>query len=651
MKNIQTNKIAIYSGIALAALIVLGACGQMNDTNIQNEKVEALEINKEQVAFHHSQGDGKPVIYQVFTRLFGNTNSTNKPWGSIEENGVGKFDDFSDQALLGIQELGTSYIWYTGVPHHAVINDYSEYDISLDDPDVVKGRAGSPYAVKDYYDVNPDLANNPANRIAEFEALIERTHKHNMKVIIDIVPNHVARKYESKKLPAGQTNFGANDDVNVEYAKHNNFYYIQGKAFEVPDAENAYIPLGGEAHPLADGKFDESPAKWTGNGSRAAKPNANDWYETVKVNYGVKPDGTYDFPRLPEAYRTKNSQAHFEFWQQQSNLPDSWYKFEAIAHYWLDKGVDGFRYDMAEMVPVEFWSFLNSSIKAKHPDALLLAEVYNPALYRDYIRMGKMDYLYDKVEFYDSLKKVMQNQGPAGPLEDIQLSMNDIEAHMLHFLENHDEQRIASPGFAGKAEKGKPALVVSALISRSPTMLYFGQEVGEDGSEETGFGDPTRTTIFDYAGVPAHQRWMNDGKFDGGGLSNSEKSLRSFHIDVMNISAHHSAMMGEYQSIHSYNVALDNNYSERQFSFVRYSEKKALIVIANFDDKPVKLELSIPQKITNKWQIALGQYSLKDLISKADHTMNVNPASSNISLSLEANESKVLELSIGMSNE
>lgn len=651
MKNIQSNKIVIFIGVVLTALLVLGACDQENETITQNEKAEALDKSKDQVNFHHSLGEGKPVIYQVFTRLFGNTNSTNKPWGSIEENGVGKFDDFNDQALLGIKELGTSYIWYTGVPHHAVINDYSEYDISLDDPDVVKGRAGSPYAVKDYYDVNPDLANNPANRIAEFEGLIERTHKHNMKVIIDIVPNHVARKYESKKLPAGQTNFGANDDVNVEYAKHNNFYYIQGKAFEVPDAENAYIPLGGETHPLADGKFYESPAKWTGNGSRAAKPNANDWYETVKVNYGVKPDGTYDFPTLPEAYRNKNSQAHFEFWQQQSNLPDSWYKFEAIAHYWLDKGVDGFRYDMAEMVPVEFWSFLNSSIKAKHPDALLLAEVYNPSLYRDYIRMGKMDYLYDKVEFYDSLKKVMQNQGPAGPLEDIQLSMNDIEAHMLHFLENHDEQRIASPGFAGKAEIGKPALAVSALISRSPTMLYFGQEVGEDGSEETGFGDPTRTTIFDYAGVPAHQRWMNDGKFDGGGLSNSEKSLRSFHIDVMNISAHHSAMMGEYQSIHSYNVALDNNYSERQFSFVRYSDKKALVVVANFDDKRVKLELSIPQEITNKWQIALGQYSLKDLISEVEHTMNVKPASGNISLSLEANESKVLELSIGMSNE
>ena len=138
----------------------------------------------------------KIVIYHVFTRLFGNTNTNNKPWGTIEENGVGKFADFNKKALTEIKNLGVTHIWYTGVPHHAVINDYTEIGISNDDPDVVKGRAGSPYAVKDYYNVNPDLAKNPSNRLKEFKSLIERTHKAGMKVIIDIVPNHVARKYE-----------------------------------------------------------------------------------------------------------------------------------------------------------------------------------------------------------------------------------------------------------------------------------------------------------------------------------------------------------------------------------------------------------------------------------------------------------------------
>ncbi|WP_272972414.1 alpha-amylase family glycosyl hydrolase, partial [Alteromonas australica] len=243
----------------------------------------------------------KPVVYQVFTRLFGNTNSTNKPWGTIDENGVGKFSDFTPQALKSIKSLGTSHIWFTGVPHHALISDYTEYGIRGDDPDVVKGRAGSPYAVKDYYNVNPDLADDPAKRLEEFEALVARTHEAGMKVIIDIVPNHVARDYESLSAPEGVSDFGAHDDTSVEYARDNNFYYVVGEAFEVPDGGD-YKPLGGDSHPLSDGKFDEFPAKWTGNGARAAQPDINDWYETVKVNYGVRPDGTYDFPTLPEGF-------------------------------------------------------------------------------------------------------------------------------------------------------------------------------------------------------------------------------------------------------------------------------------------------------------------------------------------------------------
>jgi len=330
----------------------------------------------------------KEVIYQVFTRLFGNTNTTNKPWGTLEENGVGKFSDFSIKALDEIKDLGVTYIWYTGVPHHALVTDYSEYNITPDDPDVVKGRAGSPYAVKDYYNVNPDLADDPSRRIEEFVALIKRTHDAGMKVIIDIVPNHVARNYEGKTTPPGTEPFGISDDTSEEYSRDNNFYYIPGQAFRVPEWEDGYLPLGGEAHPMADGKFEEIPAKWTGNGSRKAQPGFHDWYETVRVNYGVKPDGTLDFVTLPAGYEHKSTEEHLHFWKQQS-VPDSWIKFKEIVIYWLAKGVDGFRFDMAEMVPVEFWSFLNSHIKHKNPDAFLLAEVYNPAMYRAYIHKVK----------------------------------------------------------------------------------------------------------------------------------------------------------------------------------------------------------------------------------------------------------------------
>ncbi len=559
---------------------------------------------------------GKKVIYQVFTRLFGNKNTNNIPWGTIEQNGVGKFSDFTDKALSEIRDLGVTHIWYTGIPHHAVIHDYTAYGISQDDPDVVKGRAGSPYAVKDYYNVNPDLADDPANRLEEFKALINRTHAHNMKVIIDIVPNHVARKYESISRPDSVQDFGADDDTTVAYRRDNNFYYIPGEPFQVPEPQNNYKPLGGEPHPLADGTFDENPAKWTGNGSRLAQPNFYDWYETVKINYGVRPDGTHDFPELPEEFANKQYVEHFLFWKDK-DVPDSWKKFRDIAEYWLELGVDGFRFDMAEMVPVEFWSYMNSAIKTKNPSALLLAEVYNPSLYREYIHLGKMDYLYDKVELYDTLKHIIQGKGSTDHIVPIQENLADIEHHMLHFLENHDEQRIASPEFAGDADKARPAMVVSATISSSPTMIYFGQEVGEPGAEDPGFGDPSRTSIFDYVGVPHHQRWMNDGAFDGGQLSEDEHALRDVYKRLLNASKFFP-FDGEYEELHMLNRRESSGYDESVFSFTRWQEKFFAVVVSNFSaEKSCEFTLKIPEHLITTWELDDGNYEGSDLLHEA----------------------------------
>ncbi len=587
----------------------------------------------------------KKVVYQVFTRLFGNTNTANKPWGTIDENGVGKFADFDDKALQEIKALGVTHIWYTGVPHHAVINDYTAYGISNDDPDVVKGRAGSPYAVKDYYNVNPDLAVDPAKRLDAFKELIERTHKNGLKLLIDIVPNHVARRYEGLTNPEGIEDFGVSDDTSVEYARNNNFYYIPGTAFKVPEWQDGYRPLGGENHPLADGKFTEEPAKWTGNGSRAPQPQQNDWYETVKINYGLRPDGSKDFEELPPEYAMKGYEDHFEFWKDKY-LPDSWYKFREIALYWLDFGVDGFRFDMAEMVPVEFWSFLNASIKMKNPDAFLLAEVYNPGLYRDYIHKGKMDYLYDKVELYDSIKHIMQGHGWTDHIPVVQNGLKDIEHHMLHFLENHDEQRIASPEFVGNPEIAKPAMVVSATISTSPTMIYFGQEVGEDGSEEAGFGRPSRTSIFDYIGVPAHQRWMNNKKFDGGQLSEKEKSLRDFYKNLLNFTINSSALMGEYQEIHFYNKDNTPTYDHRVLSYVRWSFDEKLVIVSNFDrEKNYRFDLKIPQDIIAKWGLADGIYPLKEnLYGEQKNKLKVEEGQGKISIELDPLQSFIFRI-------
>ena len=587
------KKVSTVVGISM--LLLVSGC-----------KTKDLKMNTVQKV---SVSPKKEVVYQVFTRLFGNKNTTNKPWGTLKENGVGKFNDFTPKALQEIKDLGVTYIWYTGVPHRALIQDYTAIGISNDDPEIVKGRAGSPYAVKDYYNVNPDLAINPANRLQEFEALIARTHQAGLKVIIDIVPNHIARKYEGKNNPVGVKDFGVNDDVTVAYKRDNNFYYVPNSNFEIPETIK---PLNGEKNILVDGKFDENPAKWTGNGSRMARPDKNDWYETVKVNYGIRADGSKDFPELPAGFETKSHKEHYDFWRGKE-VPDSWNKFRDIALYWTAKGVDGFRYDMAEMVPYEFWSYMNSAIKMNNPDAFLLAEVYNPKEYRNYIRLGKMDYLYDKVETYDKLKDIIQGKSSPDGLSDIQNGLSDIEHHMLHFLDNHDEQRLASPEFAGTPQNGKPLMVVSTTISTSPTMVYFGQEVGEAGNENAGFGTHSRTSIFDYIGVPNHQRWMNGGKFDGGKLTQEEKDLRDFYKRLLNFSLSSSALMGKFQEIQKVNRQVTKGYDSGIYAFTRWSDVQKLLVVVNFSWQTTStFELKIPSDIIQKWNLKDGNYTVTD---------------------------------------
>ena len=581
---------------------------------------------------------GKVVIYQVFTRLFGNRNTTNTPWGTIEENGVGKFKDFTDEALEGIREFGTTHIWYTGVPHHAVIRDYTAHGISNDDPDVVKGRAGSPYAVKDYYNVNPDLAEDPARRLEEFKALVDRTHKHGMKVMIDIVPNHVARAYRSLSTPEGVSDFGAGDDTRKTYRRDNNFYYIVGEPFRVPEGD---VPLNGEAHPLADGFFDENPAKWTGNGSRLAQPGANDWYETVKINYGVRPDGKHDFRDLPEYLRGATFRKHARFWDGK-DVPDSWIKFRDIALYWLDIGVDGFRFDMAEMVPVEFWSYLNASIKTKNPDAFCLAEIYNREQYRNYIQFGLMDALYDKVDFYDTMKRIMQGHAPASDLLPIIKTLSDIDPQMVHFLENHDEQRIACPDFARDAAIGRPAMTVSALVGRGPTLLYFAQALGEPADRDAGYGKASRTTIFDYWGLDTLSRWANNGAYDGGQLTETEKALRMHYTTLLSFSAENNALTGNYMDLHTYNLSKTENYNEKLFSFARWSAASGFVVLASFDrNNSTEIELRLPGDLIRIWKLQSGTYRLENLFNQEPSDLIVKNGRGGIITTLGPMESKV----------
>lgn len=638
-------KILSFKLIALALLsttFLLSACQEVKKVDEQTDKPLIKQLEKPLVK--ESEKQGKAVVYQVLTRLFGNKNSTNKAWGTVQENGVGKFNDFTDKALTAIKNKGVTHVWYTGILHHTLVADYSQYGISADDADVVKGRAGSPYAIKDYYNVNPDLALDVNNRLAEFEALITRTHQHGMKVIIDIVPNHVARDYRSINKPAGVKDFGEQDNTQVEYARDNNFYYVVDEDFKVPKPVDGYQPLGGHSDVSIDGQFSESPAKWTGNGSRKAQPDANDWYETVKINYGVKPDGSNDFPELPESYRNLDYQQHYAFWQNQS-VPNSWLKFKEITLFWLSKGVDGFRYDVAEMVPVEFWSYLNSAIKTANPQALTIAEVYNPTMYRDFIQLGKMDYLYDKVDFYDTLKGIMQGKLASSELIKAQAKVLDIEQYMIHFLENHDEQRIASPEFVGDANIAKPAMVVSTLISRSPTMLYFGQDVGENGALNAGFGSASRTSIFDYVGVPAHQRWMNNGAFDGGKSTAKEQALNSFYSHLMSLSTLPSIAAGKYAALE---IKANDADSKSLLAFARWVDNEQVIVVNQFASKAADLSITIPADIISKWHLTAGRYQLTDVLAQGEPVVKANLEVVNgvglVKLTISALESFVLKI-------
>ena len=507
----------------------------------------------------------KPVIYQVFTRLFGANAKESVEWGTPAQNGVGKMSDFTQKALDEIRQLGATHIWYTGVIEHAQQTDYTAYGIRRDHAAVVKGLAGSPYAIKDYYDIDPDLATKVPERMKEFENLVRRTHKAGLKVVIDFVPNHVARQYHSDAKPEGVSDLGEGDNKQLAFSPSNNFYYVVNEQFA---PHFSLIDAQGE-------EYIEMPAKATGNDRFHQSPGKNDWYETVKLNYGV------DY---------QNGRAtHFD------PVPDTWNKMLDILLFWAAKEVDAFRCDMAEMVPCEFWGWAIPQVKAAHPDIQFIAEVYNPGEYRNYIHNGHFDYLYDKVGLYDTLRTVV-NGNSASAITSCWQAVDDIQPHMLNFLENHDEQRIASPFFAGDAEKGKPALLVSALMRTNPMMIYFGQELGERGMDKEGFsGEDGRTTIFDYWTVQSVRRWRNGGKFDGAQLTDEEKALRAYYRNVLTICNKEKAIReGEFFDVMyaNYDNAMMN--TSRQYAFLRKAGKELILVVANFDERGSHTQIRIP---------------------------------------------------------
>lgn len=515
----------------------------------------------------------KVIIYQVFTRLFGNRNTTRKECGTIAENGSGKFNDFDSKTLKTIKKLGVSHIWYTGVIRHATQTNYSQYGIPSQCATLVKGKAGSPYAICDYYDVDPDLAVNVEKRMDEFDKLVVRTHKAGLKVMIDFVPNHVAREYKSICKPEGIEDLGANDDKSQGFCPQNNFYYCPGCHFE-PSFDK--------------GDYDEYPARATGNDHFDNHPGINDWYETVKLNYGVD-------------YWTRFG--HF------SPVPDTWDKMVEILLFWASKGIDGFRCDMAEMVPAAFWDYATAKVKTQYPHIVFMGEVYNPSEYRNYINSG-FDWMYDKVGMYDAMRAVICGQAPAHILTGAWQSVDDIKEHMVYFLENHDEQRIASDFFAGSAIKGLPGMVASVLMKSSPFMLYAAEEYGEKGMDKEGFsGKDGRTTIFDYWSVDTHCRAEADA------LNEEERLVFAVHEKTLQIARKEKAVDGDFYDLMYVNPSSENFNNEKQFAFLRKKENELLIVVVNFDDRDVNIQVRIPSHAFEYLAIPEKKYKAKDLLS------------------------------------
>ena len=531
----------------------------------------------------------KPVIYQIFTRLFGNRQDHPVVNGNIRENGCGKMDDIDEGTIARIRQMGVTHIWLTGIIRHATTTDYTSAGIPRQTPMVVKGKAGSPYAITDCYDVDPDLAVDVERRMEEFVALVGRIHQAGMKVVIDFVPNHVAREYLSVCKPETVRDLGQDDDTFLHFSTRNNFYYCWGHDLDVSQLPAAEGPV-----------YHEQPARATGNDQFGWCPQANDWYETVKLNYGI------------DYCDAGGRSEHF------SPIPDTWGKMTDILLFWAAKGVDAFRCDMAEMVPAAFWHWATDKVKFAYQNVRFIGEVYDPMQYRNYIAAG-FDYLYDKVGMYDCLREVICGRRRAADITQQWQVNDDILSHMLYFLENHDEQRVASDFFAADARKGIPGMMVCAWLNSSPVMVYAGQEFGERGMDAEGFsGLDGRTTIFDY--------WMVDtlrrGFFDRRRLKKTEKSLLDSYSTILSLANQEEALReGAFYDL----MYVNPQMAERQFAFMRKKDNQLMLIVVNFDEKAADCQVNIPEHVFEWWQLPEGHFPATDLLTGEKRIVALSP--------------------------
>ena len=505
------------------------------------------------------------ILYQLLVRQFTNQTSPNIPGANWSVNGSGTLDDISHQILKSIQELGCNAIWLTGILRHASKSDKPETTADAAHPSLVKGMAGSPYAIQDFFALHPDILRRPDQALTELSECLQRIHTLGMTAFMDFVPNHCAREYHSPTAKTlGLRDLGEGDDASLEFHPHNHYYYLPGQELHLPpEIDNTII-----------NPYREFPARATGNDCFRTDPGMHDWYETVKLNYGLD-------------YR--NGQTHFH------PAPPVWWYMREVLLFWAEKGMDGFRCDMAEMVPLPFWSWVIAEVKTRFPQVRFIAEVYNPDMYRAFIAAG-FDCLYDKAGMYDCLRAIMEGHGDCRQLSSVWQQQEGIQPKMLRFLENHDEQRIASRFFAGNAQKGIPAFAASVFSGQAALMVYAGQEFGEKAEASEGFsGDDGRSSIFDFGCIPSIQDWLNPGVVVNQKEEIQPKDICSEYQKILLLLNEEPALKGgHFYDLQYANSDSDHYDARRIWSFLRYDEQQKLLIICSFSRENHEICLNIP---------------------------------------------------------
>lgn len=480
----------------------------------------------------------RPVIYQLFVRHFSNMDVDGVPWGDKERNGCGTFDGVTREGLGKLVDMGITHVWLTGILRHATRTSYP--GIEGQPESIVKGIAGSPYAVTDYYDVDPDLAQNPAKRMDEFQSLVDRCHTSGLIPLIDFIPNHVSRAY--KALSPGKEDFGVDDDISVFFKRDNSYYYL------MPDIAKGSPPF---SLPKGDWPGERVHAKVTGNNAVTWQPTEYDWYETVKLNYG------YDFLSGMDCCRNLP-----DFLTYVRDVPRVWRIMDDVLTFWQNKGIGGFRCDMAHMVPMPFWKWAIARARVRDTNVFFMAEAYDdhmktmqgspvPAL----LDAG-FSAIYDSPS-YKLARSIYESGNWANDFDKLNDNTNPLHEKGVRYVENHDEGRLCSAlHWGGKGEAVARAIMTLMYASgKGPVLIYNGQEVGERAEGPGGFGgDNGRTSIFDYTCLPRLAKWVAYGSFEENKLSSDERKLRDFHCDLLNFIQHPALSNGEFYGLNWSNM-------------------------------------------------------------------------------------------------